>query len=162
VSRVLAVILLTATYLLVLGSLEPWDVAAGLLLAVVLTVALRGRPGAPAGPGGPLLPRLAALPRLVGSVLVEVAAGTWDVGLRVLHLRPLDAPGIVLVPIGDRSPLGVAVNGLLVGLSPGSVLLEVDRKRRLMLFHVIDASDPDRVRARIERSYQRYQRRVWP
>lgn len=99
---------------------------------------------------------------LVGAVLIDVLVGTWDVGLRVLHLRPLDAPGIVLVPIGDRSPLGVAVTGLLVGLSPGSVLLDVDREGGVMLFHVIDATDPDGVRARIERSYQRYQRKVWP
>lgn len=161
-TRVLGVVLLAAVYLLVLGSVDPWDVAFGLLLAAGLLVALRRRPGAPAGHDGPLLPRLVALPALVGRLLVDVVDGTWEVGLRVLHLRPLEAPGIVAVPVGDRSPLGVAVTGLLVGLSPGSVLLEVDRDRRLMLFHVIDARDPDRVRARIERSYQRHQRKVWP
>jgi multicomponent Na+:H+ antiporter subunit E len=163
VSRLLlGVVLLTGTYLLVLGSAEPWDVAIGLVLAAGLTVALRGRPGYPAGGAGPLLPRLAGLPALFAAVLVDVLHGTWDVGLRVLRLRSLDAPGIVLVPIGERTPLGVAVTGLLVGLSPGSVLLEVDRERRLMLFHVIDAADPDGVRARIDRFYQRYQRKVWP
>ena len=31
-----------------------------------------------------------------------------------------------------------------------------------MLFHVIDASDPDAVRAQLDRFYQRYQRRVFP
>jgi multicomponent Na+:H+ antiporter subunit E len=162
VSRLLGVVLLTATYLLVLGSADPWDVATGLLLATVLTLAVHRRPAYPAGSGGPLLPRLAAFPALAGATLVDILHGTWDVGLRVLRLRPLDAPGIVLVPIGDRTPLGVAVNGLLVGLSPGSVLLEVDRERGLMLFHVVDAGDPDGVRARIEHAYQRYQRRVWP
>jgi multisubunit Na+/H+ antiporter MnhE subunit len=68
----------------------------------------------------------------------------------------------VLVPIGERSELGVAVTGLLVGLSPGSLLLDVDEGRRAMLFHVIDASDPDAVRAQIDGFYQRYQRRVFP
>jgi multicomponent Na+:H+ antiporter subunit E len=77
-------------------------------------------------------------------------------------LRPLESPGIVQIPIGDRSPLGVAVTGLLVGLSPGSLLLDVDSEHRVMLFHVIDAHDPDAVRARIDTFYQRYQRRVWP
>jgi len=38
----------------------------------------------------------------------------------------------------------------------------VDERRRTMLFHVIDASDPDGVRASIDRLYQRYQRRVFP
>jgi multisubunit Na+/H+ antiporter MnhE subunit len=31
-----------------------------------------------------------------------------------------------------------------------------------MLFHVIDASDPDAVRDHLDRFYQRYQRRVFP
>jgi multisubunit Na+/H+ antiporter MnhE subunit len=68
----------------------------------------------------------------------------------------------VLVPIGERSELGVAVTGLLIGLSPGSLLLDVDPERQAMLFHVIDASDPDAVRAQLDRFYQRYQRRVFP
>ena len=113
--------------------------------------------------GAPSLPgRIAAFPLLAAAVLAEIARGTWDVALRVLHLRKLERPGIVAIPIGERSPLGVAVTGLLVGLSPGSTLLEVDERRRTMLFHVIDDSDPDGVRASIDRLYQRYQRRVFP
>ncbi|HEX8861892.1 MAG TPA: Na+/H+ antiporter subunit E [Actinomycetes bacterium] len=64
--------------------------------------------------------------------------------------------------MGQRSPQGVAVTGLIVGLSPGSMLLEVDEQRRMMLFHVIDARDPEAVRAQIDRLYQRWQRRVFP
>jgi len=56
----------------------------------------------------------------------------------------------------------VAVTGLIVGLSPGSMLLEVDEQQRMMLFHVIDARDPEAVRAQIDRLYQRWQRRVFP
>ena len=66
------------------------------------------------------------------------------------------------MPIGERSELGVAVTGLLIGLSPGSLLLDVDSERQAMLFHVIDARDPDAVRAQIDHFYQRYQRRVFP
>jgi multisubunit Na+/H+ antiporter MnhE subunit len=41
-------------------------------------------------------------------------------------------------------------------------MLDVDSERRAMLFHVIDASDPDAVRAHIDGFYHRYQRRVFP
>jgi multicomponent Na+:H+ antiporter subunit E len=161
--RLLAVALLAAVYLLTLGSADPLDLALGLVLGAALMVGLGGRLGPPRGQDGPPLPvRVAAFPPLAGAVLAEIARGTWDVGLRVLGLRPLEGPGIVQVPIGERSPLGVAVTGLLVGLSPGSMLLEVDEQRRMMLFHVIDARDPDAVRAQIDRLYQRWQRRVFP
>jgi multisubunit Na+/H+ antiporter MnhE subunit len=84
------------------------------------------------------------------------------VALRVLRLRPLDRPGLVLIPIGERTELGIAATGLLFGLSPGSVLIEVDHERRAMVWHVIDARDPEAVRARFARFYDRYQRPVIP
>jgi multisubunit Na+/H+ antiporter MnhE subunit len=162
-ARLLGIGLLAAVYLLVLGSAHPLDLALGLLLATAVSSWLHGRLLAPRGTGAPSLPaRIAAFPLLAVAVLAEIARGTWDVALRVLHLRKLERPGIVAIPIGERSPLGVAVTGLLVGLSPGSTLLEVDERRRTMLFHVIDASDADGVRASIDRLYQRYQRRVFP
>ena len=160
--RLLWVAVLAAVYLLALGSFHPFDRALGLLLAAGLSFGLRGGLERPQGEGPPLAARLAAAPALLAALLAEIARGTWDVALRVLHLRPVEHPGIVLVPIGERTELGVAVTGLLVGLSPGSLLLDVDEGRRAMLFHVIDASDPDAVRAQIDGFYHRYQRRVFP
>ena len=98
---------------------------------------------------------------LLAALLAAIARGTWDVALRVLHLRSVEHPGIVLVPIGERTELGVAVTGLLIGLSPGSLLVDVDAERQMMLFHVIDAHDPDAVRAQIDGFYHRWQRRVF-
>jgi multicomponent Na+:H+ antiporter subunit E len=162
-ARVLAVVLLAAVYVLTLGSLAPFDIAFGLAVAALLMFALRGRLPAPGEQHPPSLPaRIIAFPALIGALLLDMTKGTWDVTLRVLSLRSLQSPGIVLIPIGERSPRGVAVTGLLIGLSPGSMLLDVDERRRVMLFHVIDASDPDAVRAHIDGFYERYQRRVFP
>ena len=160
--RLAWVVLLTAVYLLSLGSVDPLDAAEGLVLATALSLGLRGRLERPQGAGPSLAARIAAFPLLVGGLLADVLRGTWDVGLRVLGLRPVECPGIVLVPIGERTELGVAVTGLLAGLSPGSMLVEVDPERQAMLFHVIDAHDPDAVRDHLDRFYQRYQRRVFP
>ncbi|HEX2160142.1 MAG TPA: Na+/H+ antiporter subunit E [Actinomycetes bacterium] len=163
--RLLWVAVLAAVYLLTLGSAHPLDVAFGVALAAVLSFGLRGRlqrMGGRQAPGPSPATRLAAAPLLLAALLAEVARGTWDVALRVLGLRPVEHPGIVLVPIGERSELGVAVSGLLIGLSPGSLLVDVDSERGMMLFHVIDARDPDAVRAQLDHFYQRYQRRVFP
>jgi multisubunit Na+/H+ antiporter MnhE subunit len=160
--RLAWVLLLTGVYLLSLGSMDPLDAAEGLVLATVLSLGLRGRLERPQGAGPSLVGRIAAFPLLVGGLLIDVLRGTWDVALRVLGLRPVECPGIVLVPIGERTELGVAVTGLLAGLSPGSMLVEVDPQRQAMLFHVIDAHDPDTVRDHLDRFYRRYQRRVFP
>ena len=159
--RLAWVAVLTGVYLLSLGSVDPLDAAEGFLLAVALSLWLRGRLEWPEGAGPSLAGRIAAFPLLVVGELVEVLRGTWDVALRVLGLRPLES-GIVLIPIGERTDLGVAVTGLLAGLSPGSMLVEVDRERQVMLFHFIDASDADAVRDHLDRFYRRYQRRVFP
>jgi len=160
--RLAWVAVLTGIYLLSLGSLHPLDAAEGLVLATALSLGLRGRLERPQGAGPSLGGRFAAFPLLVGGLLAEVLRGTWDVALRVLGLRPVERPGIVLIPIGERTELGVAVTGLLAGLSPGSMLVEVDSQRQAMLFHVIDAHDPDAVRDHLDRFYRRYQRRVFP
>ena len=97
-----------------------------------------------------------------GAVIADVAQGAWDVALRVMHLRALEHPGLVRVPIGRRSERGIAVSALAMTLSPGSVLVDIDRDRGDLLLHVIDASDPDAVRERLQRFYDRYQRRVFP
>ena len=66
------------------------------------------------------------------------------------------------IPVGDRTQTGVAVSALVATLSPGEVLVDVDRERGAMLIHVIDAGDPEATRRRHEDFYQRYQRRVFP
>ncbi|MBD0329849.1 MAG: Na+/H+ antiporter subunit E [Thermoleophilia bacterium] len=159
----LAAVLLAAVYALALASTDPVDLATGLVLGAALVVGLRRHlfTGAPAPASA--LPRrlLRALP-LAAAVLREIAVGTWQVTLVVLHLRPLRSPGIVAVPIGGRTRLGVAVTGLLTTLAPGEFLVDVDWRRGVMLVHVLDASEPDAVRERYARFYERYQRPVLP
>ncbi len=155
--------LLATTYLLMLASVDPWDVGLAAALAAVLIASLRrflfvGKPGELADV--PL--RVIRVFPLAAAVVREIVVGTWQVALVVLHARPLAAPGIVAVPIGERTRLGVAMTGLLVTLAPGEFLVDVDWERRVLLFHVLDASDPDAVRKRHARFYERYQRPVFP
>jgi multicomponent Na+:H+ antiporter subunit E len=95
-------------------------------------------------------------------VLWEVLVGTWRVALVVLHIKPIAKSGIVSVPIGDRTPIGVAILGLATTLAPGTLLLDIDWRNRVMLIHALDASDPDRFRAAQAQFYDRWQRHVFP
>jgi multisubunit Na+/H+ antiporter MnhE subunit len=93
--------------------------------------------------------------------LRQILLGTWEVTLVTLHLRPLNEPGIVAVPIGERTPAGVAAWAVVTGLPPGSFFVDVDRERGVALIHVIDASEPDDFRRDQEDFYRRYQRKVF-
>lgn len=159
----LSLVLVAATYVLMLASADPVDLATGAVVAGVLLVGFRrflfaSRPS----PGPALARRALAFPAFAAAVVHDVTRGTWDVALIVLHLRPLREPGIVAVPFGDRTPAGVTVSALVATLSPGEFLVDIDHERRAMLLHVIDASDPDEVRERHERFYRRFQRKVFP
>lgn len=161
--RVVQILGAVLVFLGVLTSVKPGDIILGALIAVpaVLAAERLPRPNGPAGAPSMVL-RLLWLPLFAAAVLWDVAIGTWDVTLRVLGLRAMRSPGIVLVPIGERSEAGTAISALALTLSPGSLLLDVDRERGVMLVHEVDASDPEAVRARHQRFYERFQRRVFP
>lgn len=159
---VLPFLLLTLVYALVVGSFSPADLALGAALSGVLLFALRPfvlpEQAAPGGPFG----RVVGFFPFAVAVARDVAVGTWEVALITLHVRPLGRSGIVAIPVGERSETGVAVSALVATLSPGEVLVDVDRKRGVMLVHVIDAADPEEIRRRHDDFYRRYQRRVFP
>lgn len=162
-SRVVGVILLAAAYLLTLASADPLDVLAAVAISVAVIAGLhRFLLAGPALGLREVAARAVRLPAFALVVLREIVVGTWQVALVVSGVRQLGQPGIVRIPIGERTPNGVAVTALAITLSPGELLVDVDWDRRVMLIHVIDASDPDAIRDRYERIYEHYQRRVFP
>jgi len=153
-------VLLAAIYLGVLASTDPLDLLTGLALAVLVLTAAGQRPrGGP--PATELARRLLAFVPYVLRVLADAAAGTWDVALIVLGLRPDRTAGIVELPVGERSPAGIVAFTVATTLTPGELLVDIDHERGVILLHVIDADDPDGVRSRHERGWER-QRRVFP
>jgi multicomponent K+:H+ antiporter subunit E/multicomponent Na+:H+ antiporter subunit E len=56
----------------------------------------------------------------------------------------------------------VVVTAWAITLSPGSVLIDVDWERRVMLFHFIDVTEPDKLREKIQAFYEHYQRSIFP
>jgi multisubunit Na+/H+ antiporter MnhE subunit len=146
-------------YVAVLGSADPLDLLVGALLGGIALAATRAS-RRPASPG--LARRVVRFFPFAAVVLAEVVTGTWHVALVVLGVRPLRSPGIIDVPIGERTRRGLAVSTLALTLSPGSLLIDIDETRGVMLVHVIDATDAEEVRAKFEHFYTRWQRPVFP
>lgn len=159
----LTVLALVAIYLLVLASDDPYDVALGTLLAIAVLAGFR-RLLLPDGiaPSPGLLGRIVRFPLFALVVVREITVGTWNVALVVIGARRVERPGIIAVPIGERTPLGVVVSSIAATLSPGEFLVEIDWEKDVYYMHVLDAGDPDAVRAHHEHLYQRFQKAVFP
>jgi multisubunit Na+/H+ antiporter MnhE subunit len=160
------VLLLTIVFCLALASFAPWDMVIGAVLGSIVLAVFHGAIPAIPGPTDGRIPwwplRAIHFIPFAGITLWEILIGSVRVALIVMGVRKLEHPGIVAVPIGERSTFGVMVTGVTTSLAPGSIVLDVDWDRNMMLVHVIDASDPDQIRADMQALYDRYQRKVFP
>ncbi len=149
----------TGVWLLALGDVSPGDLIVGLFVSagVLWLLGYHRSDRTPEGFPGRVLrfwPFLLAAGR-------EIVVGTRDVTAVVIGARPA-TPGYVEVPIGARTRNGIVVTGWLTTLIPGSVLIDIDDERGIMLFHVLDATEPEDFRSSLDRFYERYQRHVFP
>ena len=158
-----AVAAASAVYALALASAAPWDIGIGAFLGLAMLLLFRAFifPRS-VSEEPPVLKRLVAFPALVVATAIDIVRGTVQVARVVLSPKLAERAGFVSIPIGERTPTGVVVNGLLNTLSPGSVFIDVDEHDGTWTIHAIDASDPNQVRAKVDRLYERYQRVVWP
>ena len=160
---VLAIALLTLVYALMLASFAPLDLLLGAAIsATLLFLSRRFVFGDASREAGRLPGRLAAFLPFAAAALWDVLRGTWRVSLVTLHIRTLTEPGVVAVPVGERTEAGITVSGMVTTLSPGTFLVDVDQERGAMLIHTIDASDPEALRRTHQEFYERYQKRVFP
>ena len=148
---------LMGVYLLVMTSTKPGDAAVGLLLGLALAVALRPR-FAGRRPATPTPGMLLAFAEVVAVTAVEMARGSWRTAR--FCIRGGARPGFVEIPRGDRSRHGVALWGVVTGEAPDEVPVDIDEERDVLIVHLVDASDPDAVRERHRRAYERAQRKV--
>lgn len=154
---------LSAIYSMILQSIHPWDVVAGVIITVGTLILFRRHLRADTwGPLTNIGQKAGALLRLAGYLFIDTAQGVWTVSVIVLGLRPLDCSGIVAIPIGERTATGVTVTAWATTLSPGSVLIDVDWKQRVILFHFIDVTEPEKLRQKIQTFYERYQKPIFP
>ncbi|MBN9681518.1 MULTISPECIES: Na+/H+ antiporter subunit E [unclassified Corallococcus] len=154
---------LTLLYALMVGSFHPVDLALGavLSLGVMRLFPLAGLP--PVLEAREHWRRTLRLPRFGWALAVLVTRSCFQV-LAVIFgpADRADHAGVVEYPMGERTARGVQVSSWVLSLAPGTVLLELDWKRRVMRVHALDASDPDKLIRQQDTFYQRYQRAVFP
>lgn len=161
--HVVAVVGLTAVYALALASADPWDLGIGAFLSACVLLAF-GRfivPGQ-ALPFAVVLQRTVRFPALAAATVAIIVRGAVQVARTVLGRTSAEHAGFVVVPRGERTHIGVVVNGMLETLSPGSVLVDIGEDDDTWTLHVLQAEDKDEVRADVDRFYRRSQRPVWP
>jgi multisubunit Na+/H+ antiporter MnhE subunit len=141
--------MLTAIYLLLLTSLDPGDVLVGAVLGVAVALAVRP----PAGTGRPLARWHAVVP-MAAQTALEMAIGTWRTAR--FCLGDGSEAGLVEIPRGGRAREDVAIWGLLTGEAPDEVVVHVDADRDVLVTHLVDARDPEAVRARHRRNDERW------
>jgi multisubunit Na+/H+ antiporter MnhE subunit len=139
---------LAGAYLLVLTSLDPGDIAIAAVLGLAVAFALRTPSQLQ------LRTRLGGAAAILLQTAAEMVRGTARAVAFCLG-RP-GRPGLVEVPRGDRTAAEVAMWGVLTGESPDELVVDVDLERDVLVVHLVDASDPEAVRARHADTHARW------
>jgi multicomponent K+:H+ antiporter subunit E len=87
------------------------------------------------------LRRTWALLRWLGRLVVDIVLANFRIAALVLwRPRPL-RPLFVELPLRLESPLGLYLMAASISLTPGTLTVDLCRRRRCLLVHAIDASE---------------------
>jgi multicomponent Na+:H+ antiporter subunit E len=126
------------------GSVSVANVAAGLLIAVILATIDLGLPGS----GGI---RLLPLVKLTGLVLVDLVRSTFSVAKEILTRDTLADEAIVAVkaPAGSRQHLLLLI--VLITLTPGTAVVDADPTSDTLYLHLLYRGDEEKTKAHVTR-----------
>lgn len=141
-------------WLLLWGSTGAVAVVGGLLVAVVLVVAFPLPPISPGAVARPL-----AVARLVVHVLIDFVRSGVIVAWQVLRHGGRTTTAIIEVPLRVDSDLLIAAVAEVTTMTPGALVMEVDRRGQRLYVHALPVRDQDEV-ARRRSEVQDVERRV--
>jgi multicomponent Na+:H+ antiporter subunit E len=95
-------------------------------------------------------------------LLVKSIAASLDVASRVLRPGPPVKPGIVRVPTQVRKDWGVTLLSNSITLTPGTMVVDVDERRRDLYVHWINVKEkkPEAASEKVSGAYERILRRA--
>jgi multisubunit Na+/H+ antiporter MnhE subunit len=96
-----------------------------------------------------------AMQLLLASLLKEMALSGWSTARVILSPRGLVQPGFARLAYGDLGPSTASLLGVLVTLTPGTTILDIDTERHEILLHLLDASQTEATLAAIEHDFVR-------
>lgn len=147
----LLVLSLFVLWLLLQQSLAPGQMLLGLVIALVAArsmVALR--------PKKVRIRFSSAIPRLALIVYTDIVRSNLAVG-RIILTRdnPRRTSGFIHLPLDMRSHHGLAVLGIIITATPGTLWMQHDSARSVLLVHVLDLVDEDAWIRLIKHRYER-------
>lgn len=140
-----------ATWLLLNQSLSPGHLLFGAILALAGGFALT----AVQAPSGRVR-RPLVIARLFGLVLADIVRSNIAVGRIILSPRPRRrTAGFMQIPLELRDPYGLAVLACIITSTPGTIWVNFDSSRGLLMIHVLDLTDESAWIATIKGRYER-------
>lgn len=137
-------------WLLLTQSFSPGQVVLGAIAAMLGTwgmAALRPPPLKVRSPCAALT--------LTWFVIIDIIRSNFAVAAIVLFPRREQVSGFVRLPLDLRDARGLAVLGLIITATPGTVWVQLDRARGILLVHVLDLIDEDAWVALIKGRYEK-------
>jgi multicomponent K+:H+ antiporter subunit E len=97
-----------------------------------------------------------AIPRLALSVVADIVRSNIAVGRIILtRANPRRTPGFIHLPLDMRNRYGLAVLGIIITATPGTLWMQYDSARSVLLVHVLDLVDEDAWIQLIKHRYER-------
>lgn len=123
-----------------------------LLGSAVALVALKGV--AALQPEPPSIRFSVAMPRLALNVLIDIFRSNLAVG-RIILFRRAHRSAFITLPLEMRNRYGLAVLGVIITATPGTLWMQYDSAGSLLLIHVLDLVDEEQSIQIIKRRYER-------
>lgn len=140
---------LFAVWLLLTQSASPGQIVLGLVVALIATHAM-----AALRPDRVTIGRPAAILKLTGIVIADIIRSNFAVASIILFRRRERISGFVDLPLELTDPHGLAILGVIITATPGSLWVEFDRNRSSVLIHVLDLVDEDQWVRLIKHRYE--------
>jgi multicomponent K+:H+ antiporter subunit E len=105
-------------------------------------------------PDRPILRRPLAGVRLFFVVLLDIVIASWIVARLVVGPIERLRSDFVEVPLDIKDPFVATILGSIVSLTPGTVSVEIDRERGVLLVHALDVDDAAALAGKIKSRYE--------
>ncbi|MBU2670934.1 Na+/H+ antiporter subunit E [Actinoplanes bogorensis] len=138
--RGVAALGLTVIWVLLWGSFTPLTMVGGVVVAVIVLTVFPLPPVTYAGRIHPL-----SVLRFAGRFLTDMVLASAQVAALAFRFGHVPRSAVIAVPLRAPSDLGLTMTAEALSLVPGSLIVDVDRKRGILFVHVLDVSGPDSV-----------------
>ncbi|HJE84626.1 MAG TPA: Na+/H+ antiporter subunit E [Corynebacterium amycolatum] len=129
------------------------NVLSGLLVATLLNLAM------PIPPNSALDINFGGMVRLFGSWTIDFVKASISVSW--LAIRRADPPptAIIKVPMRTNDDISLTTAMALINLQPGGIIVDIDKRKKTLTMHILDASSTSKVAEQINQ-LTRIERRV--